>query len=75
MPSSGPGGNSAKKLTRKLSQSTLRRLVTFADTLLPAMSNVSVSPSFTPSVSAMPSSSDMPASAAGVAARPERAAA
>ena len=28
MSSSGPGGNSAKKLTRKLSQSTLRRLVT-----------------------------------------------
>src|SRR6476659_9606198 len=52
-PSSAPGANSAKKLTRKLSQSTLRRLVTGAVTRAPPASNVSRSPIFTPSVVAM----------------------
>src|SRR6185436_16134068 len=62
-PSSAPGGNSVKKFGRKLSQSTLRRLVMRADTGVPAMSNVSSSPSVSRSDSAIPSSIDRPASA------------
>ena len=69
MPSSAPGGNSVKKFGRKLSQSTLRRLVIGAVTGVPAMSNVSRSPSFSCSDSAMPSSIEIAAS--GFASRPQ----
>src|SRR4029077_10063170 len=60
--SSTPGANSAKKFGRKLSHSTLRRLVILAVTVAPARSQVSVSPSLKCSDSAIPSSIDSPAS-------------
>ena len=61
MPSSAPGGNSVKKFGAEavpvdLAQAGDRR----RDARVPAMSKVSVSPSFSFSDSAMPSSIDMP---------------
>ncbi len=60
MASITPGGNSVKKFGRKLSHSTLRRLVMTAVTSVPAMSQVRRSPRFRPSDLAMPSSIDSP---------------
>ena len=57
-PSSAPGGKIKKKLGRRLSQSTLRRLVTFAVKSWVSPVKVTLSPSFTFSRVASPSSID-----------------
>ena len=59
----------AKKLTRMVSQSTRRMLVTAASTCWPATSNSILSPSLMPSVLARPDSSET-SSAPGASQRP-----
>ncbi|MCY1233165.1 hypothetical protein D9M72_456960 [compost metagenome] len=62
MPCIADGGRITKKLTRIEPQSSLRSEVTRACTCWPATSKRSVSPRWIPSVLAMPSSTEAPAS-------------
>ena len=59
-------GNKMKKLARMDVQSTLRKLVMRASRTWPAMSNLTKSPNFKPSVSAIPCSTLTPSASSAV---------